>query len=85
MPGLVAAPTAPRLIPKCDQGVSVSVWVEVLLGKFLHSIPTNRLCADLQSLGAPIAPGTATRTDAGYGFNESALTGLPNAIDTNNR
>jgi len=56
VPGVVAAPPAPRLIPKCGQGVSV--WVEVLLGKYLHSIPTNRLCADLKSLGAPIAPGT---------------------------
>ena len=34
------------------------MWVDVLLGKYLHSIPTNRLCADLNSLGAPIAPGT---------------------------
>ena len=56
VPGVIAAPPAPRLIPKCDQGVSV--WVEVLLGKYLYSIPTNRLCADLKSLGAPIAPGT---------------------------
>jgi len=56
VPGVIAAPPAPRLIPKCDQGVSV--WVEVLLGKYLYSIPTNRLCADLQSLGAPVAPGT---------------------------
>jgi transposase len=56
VPGVVAAPPAPRPVPKCGQGVSV--WVEVLLGKYLHSIPTNRLCADLESLGAPIAPGT---------------------------
>ncbi len=56
MPGRGTAPPAPRLIPKSPLGVSV--WVEVLLGKYLHSIPTNRLCADLESLGAPIAPGT---------------------------
>ena len=31
VPGVIAAPPAPRLIPKCDQGVSV--WVEVLLGQ----------------------------------------------------
>jgi len=58
VPGLITAPPAPRLIPKCDQGVSV--WVEVLLRKYLHAIPTNRLCADLAGLGAPIAPGTLT-------------------------
>jgi len=56
VPGVVTAPPAPRLIPKCNQGVSV--WVEVLLRKYLHSIPTNRLCADLEGQGAPIAPGT---------------------------
>ncbi|MFZ4701567.1 MAG: IS66 family transposase [Candidatus Methylumidiphilus sp.] len=58
VPGLITAPPAPRLIPKSSLGVSI--WVEVLLGKFLRCIPTNRLCADLKSLGAPIAMGTLT-------------------------
>jgi len=58
VPGLVTAPPAPRLIPQGMQGISV--WVEVLLRKYLYAIPTNRLCADLNSLGAPIAAGTLT-------------------------
>jgi transposase len=58
VPGLVTAPPAPRLIPQGIQGISV--WVEVLLRKYLYAIPTNRLCADLNNLGAPIAPGTLT-------------------------
>lgn len=58
VPGLITAPPAPRLIPKSSLGVSI--WVEALLGKYLHSTPTNRLCANLRSLGAPIAMGTLT-------------------------
>ncbi len=58
VPGLITAPPAPRLIPKSSLGVSI--WVEALLGKYLRSTPTNRLCADLKSLGAPIAMGTLT-------------------------
>lgn len=58
VPGLITAPPAPRLIPKSSLGVSV--WVEVLLRKYLYSIPTNRLCADLKNLGMPIALGTLT-------------------------
>jgi transposase len=58
VPKLLTAPPAPRLIPKSSIGVSV--WVEVLLQKYLYSIPTNRLCAHLKTLGAPIAQGTLT-------------------------
>ena len=58
VPGLITAPPAPRLIPKGSLGVSV--WVEALLGKYLYSTPTHRLCADLRTLGAPIAMGTLT-------------------------
>jgi transposase len=58
IPGLITAPPAPRLIPKSSLGVSI--WVEALLGKFLRCVPTNRLCADLKSLGAPVAMGTLT-------------------------
>jgi transposase len=58
VPGLIAAPPAPRLIPKGSLGVSV--WVEALLGKFLYSTPTHRLCANLKTMGAPIAMGTLT-------------------------
>jgi len=58
VPGLITAPPAPRLIPKSSLGVSV--WVEVLLRKYLYAIPTNRLGADLNTLGVPIALGTLT-------------------------
>lgn len=58
VPGLIMASPAPRLIPKSSLGVSI--WVEALLGKFLYSTPTHRLCADLKNLGAPIAMGTLT-------------------------
>jgi transposase len=58
VPTLITAPPAPRLIPKSSIGVSV--WVEVLLQKYQYSIPTNRFCADLKTLGAPISQGTIT-------------------------
>ena len=58
VPGLITAPPALRLIPKSPVGITV--WVEVLLGKYLYAQPTNRLCADLKNLGAPIALGTLT-------------------------
>ena len=51
VPFLITAPPAPRLIPKSSLGVSV--WVEVLLQKYQHSIPTNRLCSDLKTLVHP--------------------------------
>lgn len=57
-PARMMAPPAPRLIPRSTLGVSV--WVEVLLGKYLHSIPTNRWCTHLESLGVPMAQGTLT-------------------------
>jgi transposase len=40
--------------------LGVTVWVEVLLGKYLYATPTHRLCADLKNLGAPVAMGTLT-------------------------
>jgi transposase len=57
-PGVITAPPAPRLYPKTSVGISV--WVEVLLGKFLFSTPTNRLCTDFGYQGLPISQGTIT-------------------------
>jgi len=57
-PGLITSPGAPRLIPKSALGISV--WVEVLLDKYLYARPTNRLCQDFQALGLAIAQGTLT-------------------------
>jgi transposase len=56
VPGLVTAPPASRLIPKTSVGISV--WVEVLLNKFLFSRATNNLCTDYAYRGLPIAAGT---------------------------
>ena len=58
VPTLITAPPAPQLIPKSSIGISV--WVEVLLQKYQYSIPTNRFCTDLKTLGAPISQGTLT-------------------------
>lgn len=57
-PGIITAPPAPRLIPKSPVGVSV--WTEVLLGKFHHARPLNRICADFKHHGLPLAQGTLT-------------------------
>jgi transposase len=43
-PGIVAAPPPPKLLPKGLLGVSI--WVTVLLDKYLFYRPTERLLAD---------------------------------------
>jgi len=57
-PGVVTAPPAPRVIPKSSLGVSV--WVTILLDKYLSYRPTYRLLADLQTQGLDLALGTVT-------------------------
>jgi transposase len=57
-PGVVSAPPAPRVIPKSSLGVSV--WVTVLLDKYLSYRPTYRLLADLRTQGLDLALGTVT-------------------------
>jgi transposase len=57
-PGIIAAAPATRLIPKSSLGISV--WVELLLSKFLFSTPTNRFVTDLSYQGFPISQGTIT-------------------------
>jgi transposase len=57
-PGIVTAPPAPRLIPKSILGVSI--WVAVLLDKYLFYRPTYRLLADWQTLGLDLSLGTIT-------------------------
>jgi transposase len=49
-----------RPAPDSQAFAGVSVWVEVLLRKYLYAIPTNRLCTDLKTLGVPMALGTVT-------------------------
>ncbi len=57
-PGVVTAPPAPRVIPKSTLGVSV--WVTLLLDKYLFYRPTYRLLADLQTQGLDLSLGTVT-------------------------
>lgn len=57
-PGIVTAPPADKVIPKSILGVSI--WVEVLLDKFLFYRPTYRLLADWQTHGLDLSLGTVT-------------------------
>jgi transposase len=57
-PGVVTAPPPPRLIPKSPFGVSI--WVHVLLDKYLFQRPTQRLLADWRSHGLDLAEGSLT-------------------------
>ncbi len=55
-PGIITAPPAPRVIDRSPIGVSI--WVHILLGKYLYAQPLNRLLQALQEKGEPISPGT---------------------------
>jgi transposase len=57
-PGSVTAPAPGRVIPKSILGVSV--WVTVLLDKFLSYRPTYRLLEDLSTQGLDLSQGTLT-------------------------
>lgn len=57
-PGVVSAPPAPRVIPKSNLGVSV--WVTILLDKYLFYRPSYRLLADLRTQDLDLALGTVT-------------------------
>jgi len=58
VPGIVTAPAPPRLFAKGIVGISV--WVTVLLDKFLFYRPTHRLLEDLQTYGVNLPAGTLT-------------------------
>jgi transposase len=57
-PGIVTAPPPPRLIPKSPFGISI--WVTVLLDKYLSYRPTARLLDDLRSHGLDLSQGALT-------------------------
>jgi len=57
-PITLTAPPPPKLIPKGRYGISV--WVEILLDKYLSYRPTERLLASWRLLGLDLAPGTVT-------------------------
>lgn len=56
--GLITAPPAPRVLHRSNLGVSV--WVEILLDKYLAAQSTRRLLSDLAQLGCPLSQGTVT-------------------------
>lgn len=55
-PGIITAPPPPKLIPRGRYGISV--WVHVLLDKFLFFRPSQRLIADLATHGIHLPAGT---------------------------
>jgi len=57
-PGVITAPPPHRLIPKSPFGVSI--WVNVLLDKYLFYRPTQRLLADWRSHGLDLSQGALT-------------------------
>jgi transposase len=57
-PIIWVAPAAARVIPRSRFGVSI--WVTVLLDKFLYHRPTARLLDDLRSHGLDLSAGTIT-------------------------
>ena len=58
VPGIVTAPAPPRLIERGKFGISV--WVSVLLDKFLYGHPSHRLVAALADHGLALPAGTLT-------------------------
>jgi transposase len=56
--GIITAPPPAKVIPKSLLGVSV--WVTILLDKFLFYRPTYRLLKDLQTQGLDLSQGTLT-------------------------
>lgn len=57
-PGILTAPPPDKLIPKSILGISI--WVEVLLDKYLFYRPTYRLLADWKTHGLDLSLGTLT-------------------------
>jgi len=80
LPGIITAPPPKRLIPKGKLGISV--WVNVLLDKFLYYRPTYRLLAELESLGLSLSQGTVT---GGLKYIKSLFEPIKTAIVDKNR
>lgn len=55
---IVTAPPPPRLYPRTTIGNSL--WVYLVVQKFLHGVPTNRTLKDLSLYGFSLAEGTVT-------------------------
>jgi transposase len=55
---IVTAPPPPKLYPRTSIGNSL--WVFLVVQKFLHGVPTNRTLKDLSLYGFSLAEGTVT-------------------------
>jgi transposase len=58
LPAIITAPAPNRLIPKGKLGISL--WVEILLNKFIYCQPTNRLLQSWADIDMPLSQGTVT-------------------------
>ena len=56
LPGIVTAPAPARLIPRGKLGISM--WVKVILDKYLYGRPSHRLLQELAGQGLRLSPGT---------------------------
>lgn len=59
-PKIITAPPPPKLIPKSTIGISV--FVQVLISKFLYGLPLNRILSGFSNTGMPMSAGTLTDT-----------------------
>jgi transposase len=57
-PKIIVAPPPPKVIPKSVYGTSI--WIYILVNKFLYGQPLNRILRELSNYGSPIAAGTLT-------------------------
>ncbi|HEY7804755.1 MAG TPA: IS66 family transposase [Orrella sp.] len=58
LPGIVTAPAPAQLIPSGKLGISL--FVQALLSKYRHGVPTHRLLQQWRDIGLPVASGTLT-------------------------
>jgi transposase len=55
---IIVAPPTPKIIPKSPYGISI--WVHILLAKFLYSQPLHRALRELSGLGLSMSAGSIT-------------------------
>lgn len=55
---IVTAPAPPKLYPRTSIGNSL--WVRLVVQKFLQGVPTNRTLKELSLMGFPLSQGTVT-------------------------
>lgn len=72
---IVVAPAPPRLYPRTNIGNSL--WVHLIVQKFLQGVPTNRTLKELSLLGFSLSEGTVT---GGFGIIDDLLAPLYEAI-----